>query len=318
MKKVLITGASGFVGAHLAKHLLGLHYLDIYGTFRSESSRDNSPVKDKINFMQVDLQDKEQVNKLLKETKPSLIFHLAAQANVPLSIKDPISTFHANIDSQLNLFNAVKELGLEDTRILLVSSAEVYGYVRPEDLPIDEGTPHRPANPYAVSKIAQDYLGFQYNLSYNMPIIIVRPFSHIGPGQGTGFVVSDFSKKIAEIEKGISEPVLRVGNLEAKRDFTDVRDMVSVYSLLIEKGEEGQVYNAGSGKSISIKDVLNKLLQLSKIKISVETDKAKFRPSDIPELICDTTKVTRLTDWKPKISLETTLKDTLDYWRSRV
>lgn len=315
-KTVLITGASGFVGAHLSEHLLSLGYSTIFGTYRSESSKNDSPVKDKINFLQTDLQEKEQIKKTLEDTKPDWIFHLAAQANVPLSIKDPIGTFHANIDSQLNLFNSIRELGLTKTKILLTSSAEVYGYVTPGDLPVDEETPHRPANPYAVSKIAQDYLGFQYSLSYNLSIIRVRPFNHIGPGQETGFVVSDFAKQIADIEKGLAEPVLKVGNLETKRDFTDVRDMVRLYPLLLEKGIVGEAYNAGFGKSTKIKDILDKLLSLSKANISVENDPQKYRPSDIPDIVSDISKVTKITGWKPEIPLETTLRDTLEYFRS--
>ncbi|MGH7203397.1 MAG: GDP-mannose 4,6-dehydratase, partial [Candidatus Levyibacteriota bacterium] len=184
--------------------------------------------------------------------------------------------------------------------------------------PVDENTPHRPANPYAVSKIAQDYLGFQYNLSYKLPIIRVRPFNHVGPGQAPTFVVSDFAKQIAEIEKGNREPVMRVGNLDAKRDFTDVRDMVRLYSLLIEKGEPGEVYNAGNGVSHSVQEVLDLLQSFSKMKITVQHDPAKMRPSDVPDIMCDRTKVTKATGWKPQISFETTIKDTLDYWRGIV
>jgi GDP-4-dehydro-6-deoxy-D-mannose reductase len=317
-KTILVTGASGFVGAYLIEQLINLGNKNIYGTYRSESSKDKSPIKDKIEFLQVDLKEKDQIEKALETIKPGWIFHLAAQANVPLSIKDPIETFHANIDSQLNLFSAILKLKLFETKILLVSSAEVYGYVKAEDLPVDEETPHRPANPYAVSKIAQDYLGFQYNLSYKLPIIRVRPFNHIGPGQETGFVVSDFAKQIVDIEKGLVEPVIKVGNLEAKRDFTDVRDMVRLYPLLLEKGVTGQVYNAGQGKSTKVRDILDMLLSFSKTKIKVENDPAKLRPSDIPEIVSDIRKVTKLTGWKPEILLEKTLLDTLEYWRQRI
>lgn len=315
MKKVLITGASGFVGGHLIDHLLNNGEYEIYGTYRSEAP---GKTHDQLHFLKADLENKEDVTVLLGKVQPEWIFHLAAQANVPQSIKDPIRTFHSNIDSQLNLFLSLKEQELLETKVLLVSSAEVYGYVRPEDIPVDEQTPHRPANPYAVSKIAQDYLGFQYHLSYKLPIVRVRPFNHVGPGQAPTFVVSDFAKQVAEIEKGTREPVMKVGNLEAKRDFTDVRDMVRLYPLLLERGEVGEVYNAGAGVSHSAREILDLLLDASSTKITVEQDSAKMRPSDIPEIRADITKVTSVIGWKPEIPFEQTIKDTLAYWRQNV
>ncbi len=315
MKKVLITGASGFVGSHLTDHLLATSDYTIYGTYRSESPTGSG---DRLKFLKADLQNKSDVDVLLDEVKPDWIFHLAAQSNVPQSIKDPIHTFHANIDSQLNLFLSLKEKEMLQTKVLLVTSAEVYGFIRPEDLPVSENTPHRPANPYAVSKIAQDYLGFQYQLSYKLPIVRVRPFNHVGPRQAPTFVVSDFAKQIAEIEKSKREPIMRVGNLDAKRDFTDVRDMVRLYPMLLEKGEPGEVYNAGSGKSRSAQEILDGLLALSESKITVEQDPAKMRPSDVPDIFADTKKVKDAIGWEAEIPFEKTLKDTLDYWRNIV
>lgn len=318
MKKVLITGASGFVGGYLAEHLLSLGNYEIYGTYHSEKNKEASPVKDAIHFFQVDLQNKETTESLVKEVNPELIFHLAAQANVPESFKDPVGTFHANVDSQLNLFEALRVNQLTNTRVLIVASSEVYGYVKEEDLPVDEETPLRPANPYSVSKIAQDYLGFQYHLSYQMPIIRVRAFNHVGPRQEARYVVSDFAKQVASIEKGIQEPIMKLGNLEARRDITDVRDMVRAYHLLIEKGESGEVYNIGSGQSHAIQEVLDILLSYIAVPVTVEKDPEKFRPSDIPDIVADTTKIKNLTGWQPEISLKHTLKDTLDYWRKMV
>jgi GDP-4-dehydro-6-deoxy-D-mannose reductase len=318
MKKVLITGASGFVGGYLAEHLLTLNKYDIYGTYRSEASKEASSVKDTITFLQVDLQDKEQLKKVLSEVKPDGIFHLAAQAAIGESIKNPLQTLHNNIDSELLLFESLRELQMIQTKVLIVLSADVYGYVQPEDLPIDEDTPFRPGNPYAVSKVACDFLAYQYGRSYKMPIVRVRPFTHIGPGQKTGFVTSDFAKQIAEIEKGSQEPIIRVGNLDAKRDFTDVRDVVRAYALLMEKGESGEVYNIGSGVSHKVEEILQYFMENAKVKITKETDPNKLRPSDIPDFVADYSKLQKLTGWKPEVPFEKSLKDILEYWRKTV
>ncbi|HSW89130.1 MAG TPA: GDP-mannose 4,6-dehydratase [Candidatus Saccharimonadales bacterium] len=316
MKKILITGASGFVGGHLAEHLVTFPDYEIHGTYLSDESLQQSPVKEKITFHKTDLQDKEQIENLIHEVKPDWIFHLAAQANVFTSFKDPVQTFHANIDSQVYLLEAVRNANLSATRVLIVGSSEEYGYVKPNELPINETTPLRPANPYSVSKIAQDYLAMQYSISYKMPLVRVRPFNHIGIRQKTGFVVADFAKQITDIEKGNIAPVIKVGNLEAKRDFTDVRDMVRSYPLILEKGQPGEVYNIGSGVSHKIQEILDILLSFSSVKITTEVDQNKLRPSDVPEIVCDNTKITQTTGWKPEIPLEQTLKDILDYWRN--
>ncbi len=318
MKKVLITGASGFVGGYLAEHLLDLGGYEIHGTYHSEKSREESSVKDAIHFIQADLQDKEQAQKLIDEVKPEYVYHLAAMASVLNSFKDPIGTFHSNIDAQLNLFESLRAAELLHTRVLVVGSAEEYGYITQDDLPVNEQTPLRPANPYSVSKIAQDFLGVQYFISYKMPIIRIRPFNHVGPRQGTGFVLADFAKQIAEIEKGKQEPLIKVGNMEAKRDFTDVRDMVKAYPLVLEQGTPGEVYNAGSGNTHKIQEIMDLLISFSQVHITLESDPSKFRPIDVPEIVADNTKITELTGWKPEIPFEQTIKDTLDYWREIV
>ncbi len=315
MKRVLITGASGFVGSHLIDHLLSQGEYEIYGTYRREKPVGGS---EHLQFVSADLQNREEVDNLLTQVRPEWVFHLAAQANVSQSFKDPIATFHTNIDSELNLFLSLKEKELLTTKVLIVSSAEVYGFIQPDHIPVDENTPHRPANPYSVSKIAQDYLGLQYFLSYKIPVIRVRPFNHAGPRQSPGFVVSDFAKQIAEIEKGKKEPIIKVGNLEAKRDFTDVRDMVVLYQLLLEKGTPGEVYNAGSGVAHSAQEILDILLSATDAKITIEQDPDKMRPSDVPVIRANTTKVMQETGWKSTIPFEETVKDTLDYWRENV
>jgi GDP-4-dehydro-6-deoxy-D-mannose reductase len=210
----------------------------------------------------------------------------------------------------------MRKSNLLNSKTLVVASAEVYGSVKKEDLPMNEETSLNPTNPYAVSKLAQDFLGRQYFLSYGLKAVRVRPFNHVGPGQAPIFVVSAFAQKIVEIEKGKRKPILPVGNLEARRDFTDVRDVVKAYSLLMEKGEFGEVYNIGSGVSYKISQILEMLLSFSSAKITINVDKSLFRPIDDPELVCDPLKINKLTGWKPEIPIEKTLKDTLDYWRN--
>lgn len=317
-RKILITGASGFAGGHLAKYLLSLGTYDIYGTYRSESSLAASPVKNLIKFIRADLQKKEEIMKLLSDVKPDGIFHLAAQAAIGLSIQDPLGTMHDNIDGELLLFEALRELQMANVRTVAVLSADVYGYVLPGELPIKETTPFRPGNPYAVSKITCDYLAYQYWRSYKMPIIRARPFTHIGSGQKTGFVASDFARQIARIEKGQQDAVIKVGNLDAKRDFTDVRDIVRAYENLLDKGKPGGVYNIGSGISHKVSEILEYFLSHAKLPIAKEVDPDKIRPSDIPDFRADYSRLNSLTGWEPKIPFETSLQDVLDYWRSIV
>jgi GDP-4-dehydro-6-deoxy-D-mannose reductase len=271
----------------------------------------------KVKLFKVDLKDLGNTAKLINEEKPELIFHLAALSSASASFDNPSEYINNNITAQVNLFEAVKRANILP-RILVASSAEIYGDVAPSNLPIDEKTPLRPLNPYAVSKLAQDFLGLQYFLAYKLPVVRIRPFNHIGPRQAPGFVVSSFAKKIAEIEKGKTDPVMKVGNLKSKRDFTDVRDIVRGYGEILEKGDPGDVYNIGSGKSYEIEDVLNRLLSLSEKKISVETDQTLLRAIDAQELVADCKKIRDKAGWEPKIPIDETLKETLDYWRHNV
>ncbi len=316
-KKILITGVSGFVGSHLAEYLVDKKNGDeIYGTYLSEESlRNVDSVKNNLKLTKIDLSNEQNVYELVEKIKPDIIYHLAALASVADSFSSPKEPVVNNISSQINVLEAMRKSNLEKSKLLVVSSAEVYGDVSKENLPINEDTPFRPTNSYAVSKLTQDFLGLQYFLSYNLKAVRVRPFNHIGPRQSPGFVVAAFAKKIAEIEKGKRENILAVGNLEAKRDFTDVRDMVRAYDLVISKGEDGDVYNLGSGIAYKIKDILDKLLSMSNADIKIETDKSLFRPIDNPELVCDSSKFKKITGWEPVIGIDKTLKDTLDYWR---
>ena len=308
--KALVTGINGFVGTHLNNLLVEKGY-EVFGTVKPPADKEG-------NLFPVDILDYEGIKKVVEEVAPDYIFHLAALSSPSASFQNPSETITNNIGGQVNILEAVKELKLLNTKVLVVSSAEIYGKVEGKYLPTDENAPLKPTSPYAVSKIAQDFLGLQYFLSQNVKSIRVRPFNHTGPYQGPFFAIPAFAKQIAEIEKGKKEAVLRVGNLDTKRDFTDVRDIVRAYDLLMEKGECGEVYNLGSGKSHKISDVLDILLSLSTEKIIVEKDLQLMRPADIPELLCDCTKLKNATGWKPEISLEDSLKDTLDYWRSVV
>ena len=316
MKKILITGITGFAGSFLGQELSSDSENEIYGTYISESQFSNiAAIKDKLHLQRLDLLEKDNVSDYIQKVKPDVVFHLAALTVPGASFDSPTEFFTNNINAQVNILEAMRKANLAGSKILIISSADIYGKVSPADLPIDEQTQLLPTNPYAVSKITQDFLGLQYFLSYGMRVIRVRPFNHIGPRQSPSFVVAAFSKQIAEIEKYKKEPVLLVGNLESERDFTDVRDMVKAYGLAIEKGKAGDVYNIGSGTSSKISKILEMLLSLSTIKIEVQTDPSRMRPRDDPKLVCDNRKFSVLTGWKPTVSLEQTLKDTLDYWR---
>jgi GDP-4-dehydro-6-deoxy-D-mannose reductase len=319
MKKAFITGISGFAGGNLAPYLLEKGDYEVSGTYNSETSlRSLASIRDQINCVQLDLTDKERTNSLIQEIKPDFVFHLAALTSPAESFKDPLFTITSNVAMQINLLEAIKNNALFHTKILIVSSADVYGVVNAKDLPIDEQTGFHPTNPYAVSKITQDFLGLQYVQSHNLEIVRVRPFNHTGAGQSPQFVVSAFAKQIAEIEKGKKEPVIFVGNIDAKRDFTDVRDIVAAYSMILEKGTIGDVYNIGSGTSYKIADILDTLLSLSTKQIDVKVDEQLLRPSDTPELVCDNSKLVQKTGWKPKYTISDTLKSILDYWRDIV
>jgi GDP-4-dehydro-6-deoxy-D-mannose reductase len=317
--RVLITGITGFAGSHLADTILD-EYSDvqIFGLKRWRSRMENiRHIQDKVTLIEADLKDMVSLKKALAESRPDRIFHLAAQSFVPTSWVCPAETFAINSIGQINLFEAALDLGLKPL-IQIAGSSEEYGLVLPDEVPMKESNPLRPLSPYAVSKVAQDMLGYQYFRSYGLPVVRTRGFNHTGPRRGEVFICSNFAKQIAEIEKGVREPVMYVGNLKARRDFTDVRDTVRAYWLSLEKGEPGDVYNIGTGTAYTIQEVLDTLLGMSRVSVEVKVDPKRLRPSDVQILLSDSSKFRRRTGWEPRIPFEKSLEDLLVYWRERV
>lgn len=306
--RALITGVDGFVGYYLAQHLLEQGD-EVYGT-TILSGYQNPEIK----VISMNLLDKEQVNEVIEQIKPDAVYHLAGQSAVGLSWEKPELTMSINVNGTLHLLEAIKN-SCKEAKVLIIGSSDQYGPVKVEDCPIKEERPLNPVSPYGVSKMTQEQMAKLYAKSYSMNIVMVRAFNHIGPRQGKNFVVADFASKIAEIERG-AEPVIKVGNLEAYRDFTDVRDIVCGYHLLMMKGHAGEVYNIGSGTPIKIREVLDRLISLSTHEITVEIDESKLRPIDVPLVQCDNSKIKAHTGWNIANDVQLTLKDTLDYWRS--
>jgi len=317
--KILISGITGFAGSHLADFLLeSVPEAEIIGLYRWRSRRENIlQLEGRVTLAECDIRDATATREVIEEQRPDFIFHLAAQSFVPTSWKAPQESLSTNILGQLNIFEAVRKADL-DCRIQVAGSSEEYGMVRPEEIPINEDQPLRPLSPYAVSKVAQDALAYQYFMSFGLKTIRTRGFNHTGPRRPSVFVCSDFARQVVEIEKGLRPPVIRVGNLEARRDFTDVRDTVQGYWLALSKGEPGQVYNVATGTSWAISEVLDKLVELAGVEIRIEEDPARLRPSDVPRLEGDATRLRKATGWRPTIPFEKTLADLLDYWRERL
>jgi GDP-4-dehydro-6-deoxy-D-mannose reductase len=315
--KALVTGITGFAGSHLAEHLLIEGY-DVYGTFRTRSPLENiAHIHDKLKLIECELTDPFNVRRLFEQLTPDLVFHLAAQSFVSASWKSPQNTIINNIACQLNIFEAMIEKGI-NPKFLVAGSSEEYGRVRGNDFPITEASPLKPLSPYGVSKVTQDVLGYQYHQTYNLNIIRSRAFNHTGPRRGVVFATSNFASQIAQIELGLREPIIKVGNLDAERDFTDVRDTVRAYLLLIKEGRVGDVYNIASGKARTIKSVLDTLLSFSKVDVRIEVEESRLRPSDLPKLEGSFDKIRNTTGWEPEIPFEKTMSDLLNYWRERI
>lgn len=346
--RVLITGVTGMAGSHLAEYALKQSDVEVFGLYRWRSKLDNledliqagkfnviaeggnlARIEEarraalrrvqpgKLNVIEGDIGDASSMKRVMEIIKPERVFHLAAQSYVPASWNAPADTFRINVLGQVNLLEAIRE-ECPDALVHIAGSSEEYGLVLPDEVPMKETNPLRPLSPYAVSKVAQEMLAWQYFKSYGMRTVVTRGFNHTGPRRGHVFVTSSFARQIALIEKGKKEPVLDVGDLDSKRDWTDVRDTVRGYWLALDKGLPGEVYNVGSGVTRAVGQMLDVLLSLSTARVDVRQDPLRLRPSDVKILWSDYGKFRAQTGWEPRIPFEQTMRDLLDYWRNRV
>jgi GDP-4-dehydro-6-deoxy-D-mannose reductase len=309
--RALITGVSGFVGRHLWRQLQS-EGDEVYGLSRSSVDE-----LDGSRILQIDLFDRAAVERAVREIRPEAVYHLAAQSSPAESVADPWTTICNNLACQFNLLEGLVTAGMKP-RVLVVGSSDEYGRVSAEHVPTDENAPLKPATPYAMSKVGQDMMGYQYFAQHALPVVRVRPFNHTGPGHDARFVIPSFARQLAEIEIGLRPPLLRVGDLNVSRDFTDVRDMVRAYRLALVLGTPGDVYNLGSGRSTRIADMVEELIGMCRVRTETRVDPALLRPADIPRQEANIQKFTKLTGWQPTIPRHTTLSDTLDYWRGKV
>jgi GDP-4-dehydro-6-deoxy-D-mannose reductase len=302
--KALVTGAGGFVGPYLVKYLVSKGF-EVFGFDRKGSKIEGCQVEP------CDITDYNAVSKLIQKIKPDHVFHLAGQSSVALSFKEPEMTRKVNAYGTRNLLEAIVAAKIKP-KILIVSSAQVYGI--PKKVPITEQHPIAPVSPYGESKVEQEELSLQYAKENGLSMVICRSFNHTGPGQPSEFICSQIAKQVADLEKG-KITVIKVGNVNAKRDFTDVRDIVQAYLLALEQAEPGEIYNICSGKAYSIQEVIDTLLELANVEAEIEKDTSQLRPSDIPILLGDNSKFISATNWQLTISLKRMLSDMLDYWR---
>lgn len=315
--RALITGATGFVGSHLADFLIDSERIEVHGIIRPRSREEF--VRKDVTYHEADILDYKGLSSIIKDIKPELVFHLAAQSFVPLSWKAPQSTLTTNIIGTLNVLEAVLKES-PDTTVQVAGSSEEYGMVYPDEVPIRESNPLRPLSPYGVSKVAADLLAQQYNKSFGVKTVITRAFNHTGPRRGEVFATSSFAKQLVEIEKGKKEPILKVGNLDAQRDWTDVRDVVRAYYLATKGCTYGVPYNICSGKSWEVGHMLSVLIDLTGLggTLKVEQDPERMRPSDVIILLGSAEKFKKTTGWEQLYTFEETLADLLDYWRKKI
>lgn len=310
--KALIIGGAGFVGGYLIKELAAFGW-DVHAT-----CLENEKITEKCSVHKLNILEEDAIKPILDEIMPDVVYHLAAQSSVSVSWKKPQLTAEINVIGTINVLEAVRDSQRKDIRLILIGSGEEYGFIRDGACPLSEEEKLNPGNIYAATKACQGMLGEIYARAYKMDIIMVRAFNHSGPQQAPMFVISDFCRQIAVIEKDESPAEMMVGNLSAKRDFTDVRDVVRAYRLLAEKGVSGRVYNVGRGKAVEIQFILDTALGLAKLPIEVKKDPAKMRASDIPLIEPDVSRIAEDTGWKAEISMEQTIEDTLNYWRENL
>lgn len=313
-----MTGAGGFVGGHLLTYLQQhAPQLRLHGTLLNSAEQREAITALGCECHILDLRDASDVRALLADVRPTRIYHLAGQAFVPRSFVEPWETIEINVRGTLNLLQAARELNL-DARILVISSADVYGAGQADGLPLTESAAFNPSSPYSVSKIAQDMLALQFARAHQLDVIRARPFNHIGPNQSTRFAVSDWASQIAQAEAGLREPLVSVGNLSAARDFTDVRDVVRAYVMCLESGQRGEVFNVCSGKPYTMRHILDTLIGFARVPITVQVDPARVRPIEIPELYGSYAHLQARTGWQPEVPLEQSLHDVLSEWREKI
>jgi GDP-4-dehydro-6-deoxy-D-mannose reductase len=306
----LVTGATGFVGGHLIDRLAGS--TPVVGWHRPDG---RTPLQIAgVTWEAVDVLDRARVRAAIEATQPSRVVHLAGAPHVGASWKAVVAHLETNALGTHHLLEAVRALR-HPCRVLVVTSAQIY---QASDEPIDEGSPRVPSNPYGLSKLAADDLAMRAATEDNLDVVIARPFNHAGPRQSPEYVVSSFARQIARIEADLALPVIQVGNLEARRDLTDVRDVVAAYERLLDAAPTGRPYNICSGRAWRVADLLDELRQLSAVQVRIEIDEERLRPSDVPVIQGDATRIRTELGWSPKLSVEDTLRDTLDWWRGQV
>jgi len=312
-KTVLVTGIDGFAGSHLSDLLIRRRH-DVHGTIRHPQPDARAELASTVTTHHVDLLNRPQVDALVRAIKPQWVFHLAARSSPAASWQDPAGTIATNAGLEANLLAAVVQLD-PMPRVVVVGSSDEYGRPPGRARRLKEATPLQPVTPYGVSKVTQDLLALQYHLSHGLPAIRLRPFNHAGPRQAPDFAIASFAQQIARIELGAQPPILKVGNLETRRDYTDVRDIARAYVLAAENGKAGEVYNIGSGTAPRLRDLLTRLLTMTRTRITLQVDAGRTHAVEADVYLCDSLRFRRLTGWQPQISLDRTLRDTLEYWR---